>query len=92
MSNQEPQKDNLPLIIEPEELQEHLENDNLILVDLCSVQHYSNHHIPGALHIEPGATQLGLPPAPGKLPTQDRLQEMVDYLGISPGKHVFSEI
>lgn len=80
--------DTLPLIIEPETLLPLLNSDNLILVDLCSRQNYLEHHIPGAIHLEPSATQRGMPPAPGMLPSREQLQGIIDHLGLDEQKQV----
>ena len=73
----------LPLIIEPAELEPLLGHPNLVLADLCRPDNYQAVHLPGAVHIHPAETQWGLPPAPGLLPDQARLQQLVDRLGLS---------
>jgi thiosulfate/3-mercaptopyruvate sulfurtransferase len=78
----------LPLIIEPEQLARMLDTDNLRLVDLCNPQNYAEHHLPGAVHVHPSETQHGMAPAPGLLPSAERLQSLVKYLGLSPQTQV----
>lgn len=84
--------DNLPLIVEPEQLAAMLRDkslsDNILLVDLCNPQNYAAHHIPAAIHVNPNETQHGMPPAPGKLPTADRLQSLANYIGLTSNSHV----
>ncbi|ARU55892.1 thiosulfate sulfurtransferase [Oleiphilus messinensis] len=78
----------LPLIIEPEALVNHLDRSDLILVDLCSLTQYQEAHLPGAHHVAPAETQLGITPGPGRLPTTEALSALISRLGITPDKHV----
>ena len=75
-------------LLEPEQLASRLGEDNLLIVDLCSDQQYAEGHVPGAVHVSPGALMDGRPPAPGKLPTEERLSELVTLLGLGPNTHV----
>lgn len=74
----------LPLVIEPADLQAHLSAPELILVDLTSPARYEAGHIPGARFVDPKRTQLGLPPAPGLLPTHAHLETLFGELGHNP--------
>ncbi|SNS32446.1 rhodanese-like domain-containing protein [Pseudomonas segetis] len=74
----------LPLVIEPAELASRLDAPELILVDLTSAARYASGHIPGAYFVDPKRTQLGLPPAPGLLPTHENLEQMFTELGHNP--------
>ena len=74
----------LPLVIEPRDLLARLDAPELILVDLTSVARYEAGHIPGARFVDPKRTQLGLPPAPGLLPTQAALEALFSELGHRP--------
>lgn len=78
----------LPLLTEPETLEDVLGNPDLLLVDLCHPERYSVGHIPGAVHVDPKETQLGLPPAPGALPEPELLQRLLDRIGLTPERHV----
>ena len=42
---------NLPRLIEPDELEAHLDKDNLIIVDLCNPSLHQHKHVPGAVHL-----------------------------------------
>ncbi|SDS23452.1 thiosulfate sulfurtransferase [Pseudomonas asplenii] len=74
----------LPLVIEPSDLLPRLGTPGLILVDLTSSARYSAGHIPGARFVDPKRTQLGQPPAPGLMPSQDALQALFGELGHDP--------
>ncbi len=78
----------LPLLIEPEELEAHLEDDNLLIVDLCRTEIYQQQHIPGAVHVPPGAIVSGVQPAVGRLPELDRLNAVFSAIGYSADKHI----
>ena len=73
----------LPLIIEPESLADHLQDENLLIIDLCRPGTYMRMHIPGAIHVEPAELISGVQPATGKLPGLDRLESL---FRISPGE------
>ena len=71
----------LALVIEPSDLLPRLESRDLILVDLTSAARYAEGHIPGARFVDPKRTQLGQAPAPGLLPSKEKLEELFGELG-----------
>ncbi|WP_285419816.1 thiosulfate sulfurtransferase [Pseudomonas sp. efr-133-TYG-5] len=71
----------LALVIEPSELLPRLDARDLILVDLTSAARYAEGHIPGARFVDPKRTQLGQAPAPGLLPSKEKLEELFGELG-----------
>lgn len=78
----------LPLIIEPEDLQSILDRDNLLIVDMCSPERYAEGHIPGAVHVLPRELVRGTPPAPGELPELAQLEALFERLGLDEDTHV----
>lgn len=82
----------IPLLLEPQQLLPLLENSAqpLLILDLSSRENYLKHHVPGAIHIEPKALQLGTPPAPGKLPTVAQLETLFASIGLTDDKHVIA--
>ena len=78
----------LPLLIEATELQQQLNDNNLLIVDLCSDEQYRLGHIPGAVHVAPRELVLGEPPAPGRLPHKEQLDALFSRLGLTPETHV----
>ncbi|NVK37220.1 MAG: sulfurtransferase [Gammaproteobacteria bacterium] len=78
----------LPLIIEPSELASQLAHPNLLILDLGKAETYSAAHVPGAIHVAPSHIQLGVPPAPGLLPTKEQLSILFSRLGLTPDTHV----
>lgn len=78
----------LPLVLEPEQLEQNLGRDDLLIVDLCRPQVYNQDHIPGAVHLEYARLVLGQTPAPGLLPTKAELEVTFSGLGLTPQHHV----
>ena len=79
---------NIPLLLEPEALQQIIDDPSLLIIDICSPARYDEGHISGAIHLEPGATQLGIAPAPGKIPSTENLKQLFSKLGLTEEKHV----
>ena len=75
-------------LIEPNDLQERLGEDNLIIVDLCNQALYNQKHVPGAVHLPGNLLVAGRPPVPGACPSLEQLQKVIAYLGINTDKHV----
>ena len=59
-----------------------------IILDLGKIDTYQAAHVPGAIHVPPSDIQLGIPPAPGLLPEQERLSLLFSRLGLTPDTHV----
>ncbi len=78
----------LPLLLEAAELEPRLGDPQLLIIDVSSPENYLAGHIPGALHLPPGALQCGIAPAPGKLPSESHLHELFSALGLKPDLHV----
>ena len=78
----------LPLILEPAELEHHLHDSNLLIVDLCNPQLYAQVHVPGAVNIAPQHLVAGTPPATGKLPAVEQLENLFSLLGYTGNEHI----
>ena len=84
-------KDNLlPLIAEPQQLAQHLDNDDLIIVDLCKTEQYIQAHVPGAIHMDYRHIVAAKPPVMGLLPEATQLQHIASNLGLTADKHVIA--
>lgn len=79
---------NLPLIIEAEALFSELDNKDLLIVDLSSEACFLQGHVPGAIHLPFKTLMSGEAPAPGKLPSAERLQQIGAYLGLRDDLHI----
>ncbi len=78
----------LPLILEPDELLQHLEDNNILIVDLCRNEVYARMHLPEAVHVEPAELVSGIQPAIGKLPDIGRLEALLARIGYTPETHI----
>lgn len=79
---------NLGLLIEAEDLVPHLGNEKLRIVDLSRASVYEQLHIPHALHLKPKLLVRQEDNTSGLLPEIEGLEELVEYLNISPEHHV----
>lgn len=78
----------LPLLLEPAELAAHLNDANLLILDLGKESVYQQAHVPGAISVNGKQFVLGQLPAPGKLPAVAQLSAAFSALGLTPEKHV----
>ena len=79
---------NNSFLIEPNEAENLLEHDQLLIIDLGKAETYQQQHIPGAINLNYEHIILGKLPAPGGLPTPDRLRSLFNALGLTPETHV----
>lgn len=77
-----------PLILEPRELASILDDDDLLIIDLCRPERYVEGHIPHAVQVLPSELVSGEKPAVGKLPSIERLESLFSRLGYHAGLHV----
>lgn len=78
----------LPLLVEAETLHEYLDEEKLLIIDLCSDENYQRFHLPGAIHVRPQELISGIKPAAGKLPSLDRLNALFSRIGYSEDLHI----
>ncbi len=78
----------LPLLIDCQTLQDHLDDPGLVVVDLSSAANHRQRHLPRARHLEIGHLMANRPPVMGLLPEISRLEKVVGGLGIEPESHV----
>lgn len=71
-----------PLIIEPAQLQQQLNEPSLVLIDLCKSENYLQGHIEGAVHLEYGKVIRVEKPVMGLLPDAQHLGQLFSSLGI----------
>jgi thiosulfate/3-mercaptopyruvate sulfurtransferase len=81
---------NLPLLIEANELKQHLQDENLLIIDLSREQVYQQAHIPGAIFLDFKKLVCGVQPATGKLPDEAMLSSLFSELGLEEHKHVIA--
>ena len=78
----------LPLLIDTPSLQSLLNDENLLIVDLCHDENYNQGHIPGAIHVSPSELVAGIPPAAGRLPSLEKLEQLFSRIGYTDKKHL----
>ncbi len=78
----------LPLILEPAELEKHLGDAGVLVVDLCKPEVYARGHIPGAVHLEYARIIAARPPVMGLLPDAAHTARALSDLGLTPEHHV----
>lgn len=79
---------NFDLLIEAEDLVPFLAHPQLRIVDLSRRSVYEQLHIPGAVHLAPKLLVRQEEYASGFLPEAEQLQQLVEFLQISPEHHV----
>ncbi|MCL6271967.1 rhodanese-like domain-containing protein [Sansalvadorimonas sp. 2012CJ34-2] len=82
--------DTLPPVdlIEPAQLVEQLEAPDLMILDVSNPATYQQLHIPGAIHIAPSELISGKPPATGKLPSLEQLNQLFSRVGYLSDKSI----
>jgi thiosulfate/3-mercaptopyruvate sulfurtransferase len=78
----------LPLLLEPTELQAHLHDPALLIIDLGKESVYQQAHVPGAVLFNVKQLTSGQQPAPGKLAPVAQLTAAFSALGLTPDRHI----
>lgn len=81
---------NPPLIIEADELEQHLHADNILIIDLCKDETYVQSHIPGAVHLQYPRILHVEKPVMGLLPDMNTLSAVLSSLGMTKDTHVIA--
>jgi len=80
----------IPLVLEPEQLQTQLDTPGLLIVDLCKPSTYARAHVPGAVHLGYAQIIAIQKPAMGLLPDAATLSETFSSIGLTPDTHVIA--
>ncbi|MCK5481544.1 MAG: sulfurtransferase [Gammaproteobacteria bacterium] len=80
----------LPLLVEPDVLENTLGYDNLLIVDLSKSETYRKLHIPGAVHLEYAHITAAKKPVMGLLPETGTLDRLFSSIGIDEQTHVIA--
>lgn len=79
----------LPLIVEPEQLQEHLNNPQLLIIDVpANGDSYRQGHVPGAVFLDFRYLMRGDGPVPNDVPSVEALSRLFSTLGLTRDTHV----
>lgn len=73
-----------PFLIEAEAANGLLGTEDLLIIDLGKAESYQQHHLAGAINLGYQHLIGGHLPAPGLVPTPDRLRALFDALGLTP--------
>ena len=78
----------LALLLESQALASAAHEPELVLVDLRKREAYAETHLPGARWLDHARLLLGEKPAPGRLPSEARLSEVLSELGLTSDSQV----
>jgi len=78
----------LPLIVEPAELKDFLDSDDVLIIDLSSPSTYVQYHIACAIFLNYEWIVRVEQPRMGLLPTEEQLNNVLGSLGVTKDKHV----
>ncbi|MGJ7458016.1 sulfurtransferase [Halomonas sp. MA07-2] len=79
----------LPLIIEPEQLADHLDEPSLLIIDVpLKAESYVEGHVPGAVFLDKGRLMRGSGEVPCLEPTEEQLSALFSELGLTRDTHV----
>lgn len=79
----------LPLIVEPEQLQEHLDDPQLLIIDVpANSDSYRQGHVPGAVFLDFRYLMRGDGPVPNDVPSVEALSRLFSTLGLTRDTHV----
>lgn len=80
----------MPLIIEPNDLDQLLNKADVVIVDLCKTKQYAQAHIPGAHFINYTDIVRIEKPVMGLLPDVENFSKLISGLGINANTHVIA--
>ncbi|GHE20462.1 sulfurtransferase [Halomonas urumqiensis] len=79
----------LPLIVEPEQLVEHLDEPTLLIIDVpLKADSYATGHVPGAIFLDHRLLMRGEGDVPSREPTEEALSQLFSSLGLTRDTHV----
>ena len=79
----------LPLIVEPEQLQAHLDDPQLLIIDVpVNPDSYRQGHVPGAIFLDFRYLMRGEGPIPSDVPSVEVLSRLFSALGLTRDTHV----
>jgi len=81
---------NLPLLVEPDVIENTLGYDNLLIIDLSKGETHRKLHIPGAIHLEYAHINAARKPVMGLLPDTETLNTLFSSIGIDEQTHVIA--
>ena len=80
--------DSLSRLLSAEEAASYSTADDRLIVQITSPDAFAAAHVPGAVLLSPAQLICGTPPAPGKLPDEAQLANVLQGIGFDAHKHV----
>ncbi|MCC6302328.1 MAG: sulfurtransferase [Gammaproteobacteria bacterium] len=77
-----------PLILQPAELAQQLDAEDIVVVDLSGAAAYARQHIPGAVNVDFARVTASRSPVMGLLPPAEDFGRLLSGAGINPLSHV----
>ncbi|MCB1757384.1 MAG: sulfurtransferase [Gammaproteobacteria bacterium] len=81
-------KNDIPLLVEPDLLESLMQQNKVLVIDLCNPETYNKQHIPGSLHVDYAQIIRLDPPVGGLLPEPAAFNALIRKLGITADTHV----
>ncbi len=81
-------KNQLPLILEPEHLEQNLSDEQCIIVDLSKHENYLKYHIPGARFLDYAKIVRAEKPVMGLVPDETALSQLLTDIGATPDSQI----
>ncbi len=81
---------NLPLLLQPHDLLPHLNNEQVLIVDVRAPETCVDGHIPAAVSLPYQDLLRVNGSAKGLLPTKERLSKLLSGIGLTPATHVIA--
>ena len=78
----------LPLLVEPDQLEQVLGQPGLVVVDCGDERMHGQQHVPGAVHLDMRRIVVPRPPAMGAMADDAQIADALGALGIGPDTHV----
>lgn len=78
----------LPLIAEPSELANALDNEQLIILDLRDPSSYAKAHIPNAISFSLSEVVSSMPPIGGMLPSDEQMSLALSRIAFNTDRHI----
>jgi thiosulfate/3-mercaptopyruvate sulfurtransferase len=76
------------LVLDPQDFVKQLDRQDLVIVDMCKPEIYTQAHIPGAVHLDYADIVRNEKPLFGLIPHEDQLAKTLSKAGISPDSYV----
>ncbi len=80
----------IPLILEPQQVNNLSSEENILIVDLCQAETYIKNHVPNAVYLEYNWIVTSLKPSMGLLPEIEQLAQILTAYGIDEHTHVIA--